>query len=111
MKITEERSTCSLPGGWPGFGVMRSILLVVEGMSFRKHAFMRNAGHQNARGFAPEEDDVCADLSAIKTAPDILASAARDGIVGEIPTAFFQLVDITNGLSFAPGTQRVRANA
>src|SRR5665213_3553328 len=76
-------------------------------MPFRKHALVQNAGYHNARGLPPEENDVLAVLRAIKTGSDMIAGAAQQGIVGEIPAALFQLVEATDGLSLAPSAQRV----
>ena len=72
---------------------------------------MQNAGHHNARELAPEENDVLADLPAVKTGADMIAGAARNAIVGEIPAALLQLVDVAYGLSFAPSMQRIDADA
>ena len=72
---------------------------------------MQNARNQNARGLAPEENDVLAYLHAIKAAADVIARAPRGGIVGKLLTAILQIVNVTGGLRLAPCAQRIHADA
>jgi hypothetical protein len=85
-------------------------LFVVEGMPFRKHVLMQNAGHEYACGLAPEENDVLADLSATKARADMIAGAARSAIVCKLLAAGLQFVKVADGLSFTPCPERVGAN-
>ncbi len=91
--------------------IAASLIIVIESMPLREHAFMQNAGNQNACRFAPEEDDVLAHLHAVKARANVIARAPGHGIVGEAPAKLLQFIDVKDGLSFAPCAQRIHADA
>ena len=90
--------------------VLRFVSLI-DHVSFRQHAFMQNAGHENPSRLASEEYDVLALFHAAQAGANVVARAAGRWIVGQPLATGFKLVNVADGLRRAPGTQRISADA
>src|ERR1017187_4062234 len=84
--------------------------VVIDGVSFRQHPLMQDAGNENASRLTPEKHDVPALLHAAQARANAIAGATRGRVVGQPLATRFKVVDITQGLVFAPRTQGVGAD-
>jgi hypothetical protein len=84
--------------------------VVIDGVSFRQHPLMQDAGNENASRLTPEKHDVPALFHAAQARANAIAGATRGRVVGQPLATRFKVVDITQGLVFAPRTQGVGAD-
>jgi hypothetical protein len=54
----------------------------IEGVSFRQHALMKDAGNQNASGFLAAKDNVPAGHHSTKARTNIVTRWTQLGIIG-----------------------------
>jgi hypothetical protein len=72
---------------------------------------MKNAGDHNALRALPVKDNVAAASHSTKAGSNILTRPARGGIVGKHLATRLKIIDIPDGLVFAPGAKSIRADA
>ena len=83
----------------------------VEGASFGQHALMKDAGNQNTPGALAVKDNVPAALHSTKAGTNIVTRPAQRGIIGKHLATRLKIVDVTDGLVFAPSTKGISADA
>jgi hypothetical protein len=79
-------------------------VFVIDHVSFWQHAFMQNAGHENASRLTPEEYDVLAVFHAAQAGANVVRRPASSWILGQQLATDFKLVKVANGLRRAPST-------
>jgi hypothetical protein len=79
--------------------------------SFGQHALVQYPGNQNASSVLAVKDHVPAALHPAKTGTNIVTRPAQLGIAGKHLATLFEIVDVTDGLAFAPGTKGISADA
>ena len=84
---------------------------LIDHVSFRQHAFVQNAGHENASRLVSKEYDVLAVFHAAQAGTNVVARTASGWIVGQQLATGFTLVKVADGLRRAPGTKRIHADA
>jgi hypothetical protein len=72
---------------------------------------MKDAGNQNTSGFLSVKDYVPAALHSTKAGTNIVTRPAQRGIIGKHLATHLQIVEVTDGLVFAPGAKGIRADA
>jgi len=72
-------------------------------VSFHKHPLMKDARNENPSGFVPVEDNMAAVLHPPQAWANIITRTAKSRIVSQPLAASFKIVNITDGLVFAPG--------
>jgi hypothetical protein len=87
------------------------LVCVVDRVSFGQHAFMQDAGNENASGLTSEKDDVLALFHAAQADANVVTGASRRRVVGQPLATAFKLVNVADGLREAPGAQRILADA
>jgi hypothetical protein len=80
-------------------------------VSFGQHALMKDAGNQNTPGLLAVKDNVAAALHSTKSGANIVTRPAQRGIVGKHLATLLKIVDIPDGLVFAPGAKGMSADA
>jgi hypothetical protein len=84
---------------------------VVDRVSFRQHAFVQDAGNENASRLTSEKHDVLALFHAAQADANVVAGASRRRVVGQPLATGFKLVNVADGLRRAPSAQRILADA
>jgi hypothetical protein len=74
----------------------------IDGMSFYKHALVKNARYQYSSGFWPIKDNVSAVLDAPQARANLPTCATQFRVVGQSLATGFEIVEITSGLVHAP---------
>jgi hypothetical protein len=86
-------------------------VFVVDRVSFWQHAFVQDAGNENASWLTSEKHDVLALLDAAQAEANVVAGAARRRVVGQPLATGFKLVNVADGLRRTPSAQRVLTDA
>jgi hypothetical protein len=71
---------------------------------------MQDANNKNAPRFTPEEHDMFALFDAPQSGANMIAGAACRWTVRHVLATGFKLVEIADGLAFAPGAQDATAD-
>jgi hypothetical protein len=86
-------------------------VFVVDRVSFRQHAFVQDAGNENASRLTSEKHDVLALLHAAQAEANMVAGAARRRVVGQPLATGFKLVNVADGLRRTPSARRILTDA
>src|ERR1035441_7308710 len=73
--------------------------------------WVKDAGNQNGSSVLAVEDDVPAALHSTKPGTNLVTHPAQSGIIGKHLAPCLQIVEVTDGLVFAPGTKGIGADA
>lgn len=71
---------------------------------------MKNARNQNPSRVHAVKDNVPAALHSTKSGTNIVTRTAQRGILGERLATRLKIVEVTDGLVFAPGAKGIRAD-
>jgi len=90
---------------------LRPVVFIVDGLSFGQHALVQDAGNQNASGVLAVKDNVPAALHPAKAGTNMVTRPAQRGMIGKHLATRLKIVDVTEGLVFAPGAKGISADA
>lgn len=76
-------------------------------MSFRKHALVQNAANPDSLTLLAIKYDMPATLHSPQAGTNIVTASPQRWITGQPLTQRFKIVDVTDGLSFAPSLKRI----
>jgi hypothetical protein len=79
-------------------------------VSFGQHALMKDARNQNTSGVLAVKDNVPAAFHSTKAGTNIVTHSAQRGIIGKHLATRLKIVDVTDGLVFAPTAKGVSAD-
>jgi len=86
-------------------------VLVVDGMFLGQHALMQDAGNYNTAALPPIEQDVPAVLMTAQARANVVTRSAERRTLGKRLATSLKLVEVTDGLVFAPFAEGVIADA
>jgi hypothetical protein len=85
-------------------------VVIVDGVSFGKHALVEDARNQNSAGLLAIKHNMPAALHSAQAGTNFLAASTKGGIVRQLPATCFKIIDVTDRLSFAPRSKGISAN-
>lgn len=85
--------------------------LVVDSLSFRQHALVQDAGNQNASCVLAVKHNVPAALHPAEARTNIVTLPAQRWVIGKHLATGIEIVEVTDGLVFTPGAERIRSDA
>jgi hypothetical protein len=80
-------------------------------VSFGKHALVQDARNQNAPGVRSVKYNMFAALHPPEAGTNIVTRSPQLGIIGKHLTTGLKIINVTDGLVFAPGAEGIRADA
>jgi hypothetical protein len=86
-------------------------LVIVNSVSFGKHALVQDARNQNASGVLSVKHDMLAALHPTEAGTNIVTRSAQRGIIGKQLATGLKIINVTDGLVFAPRVKRISADA
>jgi hypothetical protein len=85
-------------------------VVIVDGVSFGKHALVQDAGNQNASGVLSVKHDMPSAFHPTEAGTNIVTRSPQRGIIGKHLAAGLKIINVTDGLVFAPGAKGVSAD-
>ena len=89
----------------------RPVSSSVDGTQLGQHVLVQDAGDQNTSSRPPVKHNMPAALHTTQARANVVTRPTHCRVIGEHLATCFQVVDITIGLSLAPGTQCIVGDA
>jgi hypothetical protein len=82
-------------------------VVIVDGVSLRKHTLMQNAANPNSFTLLAIKHDMPTAFHSPQARTNIVALSPQRRIAGQPATQRFKIVEVTDGLRFAPSQKRI----
>jgi hypothetical protein len=76
-------------------------------MAFRKHALVQNAANPDSFTLLAIKHDMPSAFHSPQAGTNIVTASPQRCITGQPLTQRFEIIDVTDGLSFAPSLKRI----
>jgi hypothetical protein len=86
-------------------------VVIIDGVSFRKHALVQDARYQNAVGGLSAKHGMLGALHPAEAGPNLATRPPERRIIGEHLATSLKIIKVTDGLVFTPGTEGMCADA